>query len=230
MDQTHTQAVEDYLKTIYKIQHEQGGIVATTTLAERLELAPASVTNMIKKLADLNLAEYRPYRGVILTKTGREIALRVIRYHRLVELYLVEELDVPWDQVHSQAEIWEHSLSEILAERMDQVLGNPAIDPHGSPIPTRDGNIARTNHIRLADLEPGQPAIVSEVGDHNAAFLRYLDDLALYPGEPVRVSKIMPLDDSLIICVRGAEHAIGGEVARRIFVTDLRRSGNGKKP
>jgi DtxR family Mn-dependent transcriptional regulator len=140
MSKTHTQAVEDYLKTIYKIQDEQGEIVTTTTLAERLKLAPASVTNMIKKLAELNLVVYTPYRGVSLTEAGREIALRVIRYHRLVELYLVEKLDVPCDQVHSQAEIWEHSLSEILAERIDQVLGNPTTDPHGAPIPPRSGN------------------------------------------------------------------------------------------
>lgn len=226
MNQTHTQAVEDYLKTIYKIQHEQGEVVATTILAERLELAPASVTNMIKKLADLNLVVYKPYRGVVLTEMGRGIALRIIRNHRLIELYLVEKLDVPWDQVHHQAETWEHSLSENLAERMDIVLGHPTGDPHGAPIPTREGNITQVNHIRLADLEPGKSAIVSEISDHNAELLRYLDDLALYPGETVRVSKIIPPDGSLIIFIKGTQHAIGPEVARHVFVTDLCRSDN----
>ena len=226
MDQIPTQAVEDYLKTIYKIQQENGEVVATTALAERMGVAPASATNMVKKLAEVKLVLYKPYQGVALTETGREIALRVIRYHRLIERYLFEKLDVPWDEVHAQAENWEHSLSEILAERMDIVLGKPTTDPHGSPIPTQDGSIIQPQQTRLANLGPGQSAIISEVSDHNADLLRYLNDLALYPGETVEASKIIPPDGSLTIYIKGTQHTIGLEVARHVFVTGLGRSDN----
>ena len=194
--------------------------MATNTLAERLGVAPASVTNMIKKLADQNLVQYEPYQGVNLTNAGREIALRVIRNHRLVELYLVEVLGVPWDQVHAQAENWEHSLSDHLAERMNDVLGNPANDPHGAPIPTSDGDIIYPDQIRLANLKSGQTALVSEVSDHSAELLRYLNDLGLYPGQMITVSRITPFDGSLIISINDTEHAVGLEVARHVFVTD----------
>jgi DtxR family Mn-dependent transcriptional regulator len=143
MDKLYTEATEDYLKAIYAIQDESGEAVATTVLAERLALAPASVTNMLKKLADLNLVIYRPYQGVVLTEAGQKVALRVIRYHRLVELYLMEKLGVPWNQVQAQAESWEHVLSEDLAERMDAALGYPTTDLHGFPIPTREKDSAQ---------------------------------------------------------------------------------------
>src|SRR5918912_2318913 len=135
-----TQAVEDYLKTIYEIQREQGK-VATTVLAERLGIAPASVTGMVKKLAGLHLVAHEPYQGVVLTEAGEKIALEVIRHHRLIERYLAEALAVPWDKVHEEAEKWEHVLSEDMEDRIDALLGHPTTDPHGAPIPARNGTL-----------------------------------------------------------------------------------------
>jgi DtxR family Mn-dependent transcriptional regulator len=226
MDGLPTQAVEDYLKTIYMVQQERGDVVATTILAERMGVSPSSVTNMVKKLADVDLTLYKPYQGVGLTESGREIALRVIRNHRLVELFLVEKLGVPWDQVHAQAESWEHSLSENLAERIEITLGNPTTDPHGSPIPTPDGEIVRPNQTRLANLRPGQSAVISEVSDNDADLLRYLADLALYPGETICVCQTMPHEGLITISINGTEHAIGPQVANRIFVTEPCRTDN----
>jgi DtxR family Mn-dependent transcriptional regulator len=224
MDPIPTQAVEDYLKTIYKIQQEQGEAVATTILAERMGVSPASATNMVKRLAEAKLVKYIPYQGVALKESGREIALRVIRNHRLVELLLVEKLAVPWDQVHAQAETWEHSLSAVLAERLEITLGSPTIDPHGSPIPTAAGDIASTDQIRLADLEPGHSALVSEVSDNDPDLLRHLGDLAIYPGNTISVSKVMPIDGLITVSVNGLEHDIGPQVATRVFVTNPYRT------
>lgn len=222
MEQSQTQAVEDYLKAIYKIEYEQGATVTTTGLAEHLGLAPASVTNMLKKLADIELVVYRPYQWVTLSEGGLEIALRIIRYHRLVELFLVEKLGLQWDQVHHQAESWEHSLSDIVAERMDIVLGHPIADPHGSPIPSHNGEMAQTNHISLLNLEPGCSAIVAEVSDHDPELLRYLGDLGLYPGVMVSVREVAPAKDFLTIRVTRSDFALGRQVAAHIFVTNPR--------
>jgi DtxR family Mn-dependent transcriptional regulator len=216
----HTQAVEDYLKTIYEIQLEQGK-VATTVLAERLGVAPASVTGMIKKLADLRLVVYQPYQGVVTTEAGQKIALEVIRHHRLVELFLAEALGVPWDQVHAEAHKIEHVLSEDLVERIDAALGHPTTDPHGAPIPARDGSIEQPDVIRLADLHLGQSATVAEVNDRDPALLRYLGELGLYPQARVSVLGLAPFGGPITIRVGNAEHALGPTVAAHILVTDV---------
>jgi len=216
----HTQAIEDYLKTIYEIQHEQSK-VATTVLAERLGVAPASATGMIKKLAEMRLVAYEPYRGVVLTEGGQKIALEVIRHHRLVELYLTEALGVPWDQVDAEAEKWEHVLSEDLEDRIDALLGYPTTDPHGAPIPARDGTIVQPDCVPLADLKAGQSAVIAEVSDHDPALLRYLGELGLYPKTEVSILAVAPFDGPLTIRVGEAEHALGREVASYIFVTDV---------
>jgi DtxR family Mn-dependent transcriptional regulator len=137
-----TPAVQDYLRAIYEVQHEQGK-AATTVLAARLGVAPASVTNMIKKLTHMHLVDYEPYQGTVLTRAGHKQALEVIRHHRLVELYLAEALGVPWDQVHVEADKLEHVLSDALENRIDDWLGHPTQDPHGAPIPTSSGTIAQ---------------------------------------------------------------------------------------
>lgn len=216
----HTQAVEDYLKAIYKIQRELGK-VGTTVLAGRLGVAPASVTGMVKKLADLHLVIYQPYQGVVLTEAGQKIALEVIRHHRLVELFLAEALGVPWDQVHTEAHKIEHVLSQDLVDRIDAALGHPASDPHGAPIPTRDGSLTRPDAVPLADLKPGQSAVVAEVSDHDPALLRYLGELGLYPQTEVSVLALAPFDGPLTIRVGGAEHVLGHEVANQVLVTDV---------
>jgi len=217
-----TQAVEDYLKAVYEIQREQGK-VTTTALSEQLDVAPASVTGMIKKLADMKLVTHEPYQGVALTKTGRKIALEVIRHHRLVELYLNEALGVPWDQVHAEAEKWEHVLSEEIEERMDNLLGHPTTDPHGAPIPTREGSLTQSARVRLAELQPGQSASVAEVSDHDSSLLRYLADLGLFPKARVIVTSVAPFRGPLTIRVGGTERTIGHEAAQFIYVTKIEK-------
>jgi DtxR family Mn-dependent transcriptional regulator len=217
----YSKAVEDYLKTIYQIQYEQGK-VATTVLAERLGVAPASVTGMIKKLADMHLVVHEPYQGVVLTEAGQKIALEVLRHHRLIELFLAEELGVPWDQVHEEANKIEHVLSEDVEDRMDALLGYPTTDPHGAPIPARDGSIDQPDCVPLADLKPGQTALVAEVSDHDSALLRYLGELGLYPKVKVRVIAVAPFNGPLTIRVGNAEHALGREAAGLVFMTDIK--------
>jgi DtxR family transcriptional regulator, Mn-dependent transcriptional regulator len=214
-----TQAVEDYLKTIYQLQREQGK-VATTVLAEQLGVAPASVTSMLKKLAGMHLVSYEPYQGVSLTEAGQKIALEVVRHHRLVELYLAQALGVPWDLVHDEADKWEHVLSEDLEERIDALLGYPETDPHGAPIPTRQGTIPRRPAYSLVDLNPGETAVINEVSDHDSRLLRYLGDLGLYPGIEVTVVAIAPFNGPLTIRVDQTEHPLGREVAEHIFVEE----------
>lgn len=218
--QMHTHAMEDYLKTIYEIQLEQGR-VATSALAERLGVAPASVTGMLKRLADLRLVAYQPYQGVTLTQAGQKIALEIIRHHRLVELFLAEALGVPWDKVHAEAHKIEHVLSEDLVQRIDAALGHPATDPHGAPIPGPDGRIEGPDVVQLAELKPGQSAVVAEVDDRDPALLRYVAELGLMPHTVVRVLAQAPFDGPITVRVGDTEHALGQEVARRVLVTDV---------
>lgn len=212
-----TQAVEDYLKTIYELQ-QQSGRVPTTALAERLGVAPASVTGMVKKLAGLKLVEHEPYRGVELTPAGQKIALEVIRHHRLVESYLAEALDVPWDKVHEEAEKWEHVLSEEMEDLIAAKLGNPTTDPHGAPIPARDGSMPHADLMRLSELQPGESAVVAEVSDHDSELLRYVGDLGLFPRATVTVVSTAPFQGPVTILIDGDQHAIGREVASHILV------------
>lgn len=216
----HTQAVEDYLKTIYEIQSIREK-VTTTILAERMNVAPASVTGMVKKLAEMNLVEYKPYQGVTLTQKGQKIALEVLRHHRLIERYLSEALGVPWDLVHDEAEKWEHVLSEDLEKRIDAVLGYPTTDPHGSPIPNRQGIIEERDCILLTELKPGDYAVVTEVSDHNAEMLRYLGKLNLYPETEIYLETVAPFDGPLTLTVEGDSVVLGREVARNISVTKI---------
>ncbi len=213
-----TQAVEDYLKTIYEIQRQQGK-VATTVLAESMGVAPASVTGMIKKLADMHLVLYERYQGVTLTETGQKIALEVIRHHRLVELYLAEALGVPWDQVHDEAEKWEHVLSEDLEDRMDEALGYPTIDPHGAPIPTRDGYVDAAPNLCLIDLLPGQTAIIAEVSDRNSDMLRQLGERGLYPATSILV--LDSTEAGMTLRRNGEDHLVELETATHVYVRDV---------
>jgi DtxR family Mn-dependent transcriptional regulator len=221
-----TQAVEDYLKTIYGLQAGQAQ-VSTTALAERLGVAPASVTGMVKKLAGMKLVDHQPYQGVTLTPAGRKIALEVVRHHRLVESYLAEALGVPWDQVHAEADKWEHVLSEDLEDRIDAMLGHPTTDPHGAPIPSRDGSLPPGEFRRLVDVPPGETAVVAEVSDHDPALLRYLGDMGLYPQAKVSVIAAAPFEGPLTVRIGKAQHALGREVAGHILVTVPEAAGTG---
>jgi DtxR family transcriptional regulator, Mn-dependent transcriptional regulator len=213
-----TQAIEDYLKAIYEL-HEEAGAATTTALAKRLGVAPASATVMVKKLAGLKLVAHEPYRGVVLRKPGERIALEVIRHHRLVESFLTEVLGVPWDEVHVEAERWEHVLSEELEDRIDERLGFPTSDPHGAPIPGRDGAITRPASVPMAELEPGQSGTIVEVSDSNPDLLRYVAGLGLVPGAKLRLIAAEPFGGPLTVEVEGAEHAVGREVAAEVLVS-----------
>jgi DtxR family Mn-dependent transcriptional regulator len=214
-----SESVEDYLRAIYELGRERES-VTTGVLAERIGVAPASVTGMLKRLAEAGYLAHEPYRGTVLTETGRRLALEVLRHHRLIERYLAEALGVPWDQVHAEAHRWEHVLSEDLEDRMDATLGYPATDPHGSPIPARDGSIAELPIKRLADLAPAQSAVIAEVRDGDPELLRYLGGLGLYPGVEVTVIARAPLDGPWTIDVAGDRHFVGHAVATNVFVRE----------
>ncbi|MDR0787217.1 MAG: metal-dependent transcriptional regulator [Gemmatimonadota bacterium] len=215
-----TQAVEDYLKVIYELGRN-GEPVATSAISTRLGVAAATATGMIKKLATLNLVEHEHYRGVRLTTSGRKIALEVIRHHRLVERYLYEAMGVPWDQVHAEAEKWEHVLSEEMEDRMATILGDPTTDPHGSPIPTRELEVEERNHQPLSTLVVGQRATVAEVEDEDAAMLRHFAELGLFPGTDVEVTAVGPFGGPIILRASGRENGIGRQAADHVFVMNV---------
>ena len=215
-----TPAIEDYLKAIYTLQQEQG-VVTTTLLGELRGYRPASVTGMIKKLAEMNLVQHTPYQGVQLTAAGERIALEVIRHHRLLELYLVEALGYSWDEVHEEAEKLEHHISEKLEARIAAHLGHPSADPHGDPIPTLEGDLPECTDLFLADLRVDDRARIVRMRDQSTDRLRYLADLGLVPGATILVVASAPFDGPLSLSLAGATHAIDRRLARTIEVERL---------
>lgn len=212
-----TKAIEDYAKAIYKLQ-QRADRVSTSALAEHLAVTPASVSGMLRKLEELNLIEYEPYRGVELTAPGMKVALEVIRHHRLIELFLAESLGLGWDEVHAEAERLEHVISEQLEDHIDRALGHPRFDPHGDPIPTRDGTIVERVLTPLAETEVGAEVLVAQVSDHDPELLRYLGDRGLYPGTRLRVLGAEPFEGPLTIEVDGESVVLGRAVARYVRV------------
>ncbi len=212
-----SQTAEDYLKEIHKLESEQGR-ATTTTLAERLGVAPPSVTAMLKKLAALGLVEHEPYRGVTLTRAGEKAAVEVIRHHRLLEQYLSETLGFAIEEVHGEADRLEHALSEELEARIDESLGFPTHDPHGHPIPDADLHLEPSELRALTDLEPGERATVRRVPDGDAELLRYLSSLALLPGEAVELVGLAPFGGPVTVLAGGVERAISRELAEQIGV------------
>ena len=211
-------AIQDYLKEIYKL--ESGGARASTTaIARALGVAPSSATAMLKKLAALGLAEHARYRGATLTPAGEEVALEVIRHHRLLEQYLAQTLGLSIDAVHAEADRLEHALSEELEALIDKKLGYPTHDPHGDPIPDAELHLARANLRPLAELAEGEKATIRRVPDGDSDLLRYLSKLSLLPGRRVELRNSAPFDGPLIVLVAGAEHAISRELAGQIGVT-----------
>lgn len=213
-----TVSMENYIKAIFTLQ-EQSETVTTTALAAQLGVAPASVTGMVKKLARLNLARHSPYQGVELTPAGAKIALEVIRHHRLIELFLAQALGVPWDRVHAEAENIEHVISEDLEERIANFLGNPRLDPHGDPIPTKAGIVTAAAQQRLGELEQGASAVICRVSDQRPEHLRYFSALGLTPGATVDVVRREPFNGPLLIRVNaGQEHVLDENLAEGIWV------------
>jgi DtxR family Mn-dependent transcriptional regulator len=216
----NTEAVEDYAKAIYALARRAGGPVGTSALAERLGVAPGTVTAMLKRMAELGLVEHRPYHGVELTEAGSRVALEVVRHHRLIEAYLAEALGMPWDRVHNEAEVLEHYISEELEERIAAALGDPSRDPHGDPIPDRELELADdAAGVSLAELRPGDGAVFTRVSDSDPEMLRYLDERGIRPGAEVAVRDRDPFGGALTIAVEGSPHAIGDDLARRMIVT-----------
>jgi DtxR family Mn-dependent transcriptional regulator len=216
-----TSAVEDYAKAIYALEtRAEGGAVSTNALADRLGVTPASASNMVKKLDALGLVRHIPYRGVQLTPDGARVALEVIRHHRLLELYLAENLGVPWDRVHDEAEVLEHVLSEELEELIATKLGNPTHDPHGDPIPTKDLRIDEGSRTALQELEPGACGVFVRVSDADPSMLRYLAERGIRPGASFEVVDKQPFDGPVF--ARFGEdaqvHVLGGALARAMRV------------
>lgn len=211
-------AVEDYAKAIYALELRGGEPVSTNALAERIGVTAASASGMVKRLGELGLVSHEPYRGVALTNAGRRVALEVIRHHRLLELYLVQTLGVPWDRVHAEAEVLEHVLSEELEELIATKLGDPTHDPHGDPIPTRELTIEETATESLERLEPGACGTFARVSDSDSEMLRYLAQRGIAPGDELEVIERQPFGGPLFVRFGGAVHPLGGELARAMRV------------
>ncbi len=217
----HSPAVQDYLKGIYMLSVEAGpgaATIPTSALSERLGVTPASATNMLKKLASMGLVEHANYKGAALTQPGRKIALEVIRHHRLLETYLAEALGVPWDEVHDEAEILEHVLSEYLEARIAAKLGHPTHDPHGAPIPTPELRIDEGDTVSLDALATGDAGRLTRVSDGDPEMLRYLSDLGIRLGDTIRVTDRQPFDGPITVEVAGTRHVLGGRLVSAIRV------------
>jgi DtxR family Mn-dependent transcriptional regulator len=211
-------AMQDYAKAIYELQTRERGAVSTTALAERLGVTPASASGMARRLGGLGLVSHAPYHGVLLTERGVRVALEVLRHHRLLELYLAETLDVPWDRVHAEAEVLEHVLSEELEELIARKLGDPTHDPHGDPIPSRELRIEERETQALQALRPGARGIFTRISDSQPDMLRYLAARGIVPGERLEVLDKQPFDGPLTVRVAGGEHVLGGALARAMRV------------
>jgi len=215
--QDRSRAVEDYLKAILHLQR-QSTPVSTSALAQHLDRSPASVTNMIKNLAEHRLVEHQLYHGVRLSESGEREALRIIRRHRVIESYLIENLGYSWDRVHAEAERLEHAASDELVERMAAVLGDPELDPHGSPIPSVDGELPDRSHPLLSEVLSGSRVIVREVSDSDGGRLRYLAELGLYPGTRLAVLEHEPFEGPIRISIGNRERSLGRSLAEAVRV------------
>src|SRR3954453_15904843 len=214
-------AVQDYAKAIYSLERRaDGGAVSTNELAERLGVSAASASGMVKKLDGLGLVEHAPYKGVVLTPRGMKVALEVIRHHRLLERYLAEELGVPWDRVHDEAEVLEHVLSEELEELIAAKLGHPTIDPHGDPIPTVDLKIVECDTVSMESLEPGDTGRFVRISDADPEMLRYLGARGIAPGDGFEVLEKQLLGGPLFARFGMTEdvHPLGGRLAAAMRV------------
>ena len=218
----HSAAIEDYAKAIYALEVREGEAVSTNALAERLGVTPASASGMVKRLGELGLVEHRPYRGVSLTDGGRRVALEVMRHHRLLELYLVESLGLPWDRVHDEAEVLEHVLSDELEALIAAKLGNPTRDPHGDPIPTDELTIEERSTLSLQSLDAGATGAFTRISDSDPDMLRFLADRGIAPGDELEVIEKQPFDGPLFVRFGDHVHVLGGALARAMRV-EVRR-------
>jgi DtxR family transcriptional regulator, Mn-dependent transcriptional regulator len=217
------EGAENYAKAIYHLQGRSKDPVHTNAVADRLGVTPASASAMLKRLSDEGLIDYEPYHGARLTAKGELVALETLRHHRLIELFLAEELGMPWDRVHEEAEVLEHHISEELEELIAAKLGQPALDPHGDPIPDRDLAISSEESVPLSELEPGERAVFARVSDSDASMLRYLAAREIQPGDRLLVRSREPFGGPLIVEIAGRTHPLGTQLADSMRV---RREGS----
>ena len=219
--QNQTQAIQDYLKVIYELVGQERR-ASTNQIAERLRVTPASVTEMIRKLAETEppLVDYQKHHGVMLTPAGERIALEIVRHHRLLEMFLYQMLGYSWDEVHTEADRLEHVISEVLEERIALALGDPQLDPHGDPIPSRELEMPVTHHLPLAELRPGCQGVIRRVQSSDHTLLRYLSELGLGLNTRLAVTAYSPVDENLSIQVIGREGTLvlGSKISRAILV------------
>lgn len=213
-----TLSEENYLKTIYHLTQSTQSEVSTNAIAEKMETKASSVTDMLKKLADKNWIFYKKYQGVSLTEQGLLAAKMIVRKHRLWEFFLVDKLHFAWDEVHDIAEQLEHIKSEQLINKLDDFLGNPSRDPHGDPIPDRDGNIIAIEKVLLSEVLPGQACQCVGVKDSSAAFLKYLDNHQIALGTPIKILSIEEFDLSLKLQIKDQQHVISNKIANNLYV------------
>lgn len=212
--------VENYLKQLYlEQQHARGELVQMGRLASAMAVTPGTATTMVKALAESGLVDYEPRGGVKLTRGGEQLALHVLRRHRLVELFLVETLGLDWSEVHQEAEELEHAISEKVLERIDALLGHPSVDPHGDPIPTSRGRLTASRSQTLAESEVAQRLTIARITDQDPAFLKFLDRSGLTPGVEIRIDQRDPLADSITLHRPGKPPiTLGSSAAQKILV------------
>jgi len=214
---SHTE--ENYLKAIFTICEKEGKSASTNAIAEEMQTSAASVTDMLKRLADKGLINYEKYKGVTLSLKGNKIATNLIRKHRLWEVFLVKSLHFSWDEVHDIAEQLEHIKSVELVQRLDHFLEEPKFDPHGDPIPDFEGKFAFRKQLPLANLEKGEIGTVVGVVDHSTAFLQYLDRMELALGTKVKLLEKFEYDESIKIVLDGKkEEVLSNKVSRNLFI------------
>jgi len=212
-----TPSVEDYIKAIYTAQCEAGA--ATTQLvADRLAVSAPAVSKMLRRLADLRLVEHTPYQGVRLTDDGEKMALEIVRHHRLLELYLMKALGYSWDEVHAEAERLEHHISEEMEARIDAFLGFPTVDPHGDPIPTREGHVAPVSMLTLAEQTVPGPLTISRVRDEDGALLRHLKEEGLLPGTAIEFVEKEPFGGAYLVRIGDRLVRVAPRAAEQIYV------------
>ena len=214
---SHTE--ENYLKAIFKLIEKGNASASTNAISKEMQTSAASVTDMLKRLADKQLINYEKYKGVTLTGSGKKIATTLIRKHRLWEVFLVNKLNFAWDEVHEIAEEMEHIQSDELIDRLDSFLGKPKVDPHGDPIPDADGNFAFKHHMTLTEIGLNQSAVVVGVKEHSATFLQYLDQIGLGLGSNIEVLEYFDYDGSLRIKLnKDQELILSLKVGNNLFV------------
>jgi DtxR family transcriptional regulator, Mn-dependent transcriptional regulator len=213
--------IEDYVKVIYSYTEWQQQPLTTSALADRLGLAASSVTEMVKKLVTNGLVTHVPYGAIELTDAGRSLALRMVRRHRLIETWLVESFGYNWDEVHDEAEVLEHAVSDRMLELIADKLGHPQRDPHGDPIPDARGRLVRPDAVVLSEAPDGFTGQVVRISDRNPDLLRYLESLAITVDARLTVLRRMPFGSSMMIGTGGAERELGDEAAASIWVAEV---------